>query len=182
MYVILSGKCKKFNLTKQSNSNKINKNIQNEKNKKQTKETRTNTQGGCMIILCTLVCICGELTNTACKLLELLVKRICSRHMKNGIHRQSLVCDSLCYKSPKLKATQMLDIEVIIWRYSYSGMLSQNVEGRNMTTAPELRNHSRWRLIMPSPADGEKTRTWWMVSEQDWRRTFLSDGSDLYLD
>lgn len=89
---------------------------------------------------------------------------------------------TVCYKSPKLKATQMLDIEVIIWRYSYRGMLSQNVEGRNKTTPPELRNHSRRRLTMPSPADGEKTRAWWVVSEQDRRRTFLSDGSDLYLD
>lgn len=143
MYVILSVKCKKFNLTKQSNTNKINKNIQSKKKKKQTKETRTNTQGGHMIILCTLVCVYGELTDTACKLLELLVKSVCSRQMKNGIHHQSLVCDSLCYKSPKLKATQVLDTEVIIWRYSYSGMLSQNVEGRNMTTPPKLRNYSR---------------------------------------
>lgn len=143
VYVILSVKCEKFNLTKQSNNNKINKNTQNEKKKKQTKKTRTNTQGGHMIILCTLVCLFGELTDTACKLLEMLMKRICSRQMKNGIHHQSLVCDCLCYKSPKLKATQMFDIEVIIWRYSYSGMLSKNVEGRNMTTPPKLRNHDR---------------------------------------
>lgn len=86
VYVILSVKCKKFNLTKQNNNNKINKNTQNEKKKKQTKETKANTQGRHMIILCTLVCICGELTDTACKLLEMLVKWICSRQMKNGIH------------------------------------------------------------------------------------------------
>lgn len=87
IYVILSLKFKKFNLTKQSNSKK--KKTQKDNKKKQKKSN--NNQHPRWIYVHSLHQILVLMWRTEAVRLELLVKNIYERQVKNGTHDKSFV-------------------------------------------------------------------------------------------